>query len=248
MSCQGPVKSFNDSKGWGFIDYEGQDVFIHVKDCTDGRPQVGDLIYFDCEEDAVRVGQLKASNIIGCTGIGEGKGGSGGKPGGYRVSVGGCTGKAVNAWNGGFNGKGAGKAPKSGTGAYSAYVKSFNDSKGWGFIDYEGTDVFLHVKDCLDGRPNTGDLVQFDLEDDEVRAGQLKALNVTGCTGIDEKGGGKGGCCGPAAAWACGKACGGGGPYAGAYDIGKAAPAWGKGKAAAPAWGKAAPAWGKGCW
>lgn len=26
---KGKVKFFNDSKGWGFIKYEGQDIFVH---------------------------------------------------------------------------------------------------------------------------------------------------------------------------------------------------------------------------
>ena len=33
-SCQGTVKSFNVVKGWGFIVYEGADVFVHIKDCA----------------------------------------------------------------------------------------------------------------------------------------------------------------------------------------------------------------------
>ena len=75
-------------------------------------------------------------------------------------------------------------------------VKSFNDAKGWGFITFEDTDVFLHVKDCVGGRPQAGDLVNFDIEEDPVRGGQMKAKNVTGGSGTDErKGKGYGGTC-----------------------------------------------------
>ena len=31
-SCQGTVKSFNAIKGWGFIVYQGADVFVHIRD------------------------------------------------------------------------------------------------------------------------------------------------------------------------------------------------------------------------
>ena len=31
-SCQATVKSFNAMKGWGFITYEGADVFVHIRD------------------------------------------------------------------------------------------------------------------------------------------------------------------------------------------------------------------------
>merc|ERR1719336_3756423 len=97
--------------------------------------------------------------------------------------------------------KGGGKG--GGNGKCSGYVKSFNDTKGWGFIDMEGTDVFMLAKDCVDGRPVVGDSVYFDVEEDAVRAGQKKALNVTGCSGAESyKGNGKG----------CGKGSGGYGP------------------------------------
>lgn len=209
MSTAGVVKSFNDEKGWGFItsDAVEGDIFLHVKDCQDGRPNAGDEVMFDVEEDVKRGGQLKSLNVTGCTGSADGKG----------------KGK----------GKGQGKAK---SGKIQAVCKSFNDTKGWGFLDYQGTDVFLHVKDCLDGRPQAGDWLSFDMEDDPVRGpGQLKASNVTGCTGAG-KGTGKmmaapvmaapmmaapmmmGGCYGGAMMGAYGGAYGGGmGGYGGGF-------------------------------
>eukprot|EP00421_Protoceratium_reticulatum_P013212 CAMPEP_0168378140 /NCGR_PEP_ID=MMETSP0228-20121227/11185_1 /TAXON_ID=133427 /ORGANISM="Protoceratium reticulatum, Strain CCCM 535 (=CCMP 1889)" /LENGTH=250 /DNA_ID=CAMNT_0008391153 /DNA_START=62 /DNA_END=814 /DNA_ORIENTATION=- len=178
MAYKGTVKSFNDFKGWGFINFDGTDVFVHVKDCTEGRPQVGDEVTFDMEEDKVRMGQHKAMNVVGCTGVTPVKG----------------------------SGKGCGKGAD---GSCHGIVKSFNDAKGWGFIDMDGIDVFLHVKDCRDGRPTVGDYVGFDVEEDAVRGpGQQKAMNVTGCSGYNDwsKGKGKGGY----GAWG-----GGGGWYGG---------------------------------
>merc|ERR1719433_1707624 len=113
-----------------------------------GRPQVGDKVTFDVEQDQVREGQRKALNVTGCTGS--------------MMKGGGM--------------KGAGKG--GGSGNCSGYVKSFNDAKGWGFIEMEGIDVFLLAKDCMNGRPVVGDYVSFDVEEDAVRPGQKKALNV----------------------------------------------------------------------
>ncbi len=34
-------------KAWGFITYNGGDVFVHQKDCLGNPPQVGDILTFD---------------------------------------------------------------------------------------------------------------------------------------------------------------------------------------------------------
>jgi len=166
MAAQGTVKSYNASKGWGFLEYEGQDVFVHVKDCGGAAPSPGDALTFDIEQDPVRGGQMKAINVKGCTG-------------------------SANAGKG----KGKGKGKSEGTGQNEAQCKSYNGAKGWGFIEYDGQDIFLHVKDCQGGTPAAGDWLRFDVEEDPVRGqGQMKAANVSGCTGIPEslKGKGKG--------------------------------------------------------
>lgn len=221
------VKSFDDVKGWGFIDHNGVDVFVHVKECLDGRPAAGDWLSFDLADDLKRPGQLQAKNVTGCSNQGGGKGGMGGGmapmvPGG--MAPGGCgkghgkmmAGQIIQVVDDGYGGcygivplgdsygggfakggcpkGGYGKAPpssrpkgkaKGGGRGRTGQVKNFNDAKGWGFIDFQGSDVFLHVKDC-DGRPQIGDVVTFDTEADGARGGQLKALNVTGCTGAGE--------------------------------------------------------------
>merc|ERR1712151_266052 len=66
-SCEGTVKSFVDQKGYGFIDYEGQDVFLHINDCMDGRPQQGDHVSFDIEETELKPGQRTARRVVGCS-------------------------------------------------------------------------------------------------------------------------------------------------------------------------------------
>mmetsp|Transcript_12619 Transcript_12619/g.28852 ORF Transcript_12619/g.28852 Transcript_12619/m.28852 type:complete len:266 (+) Transcript_12619:92-889(+) len=235
MACQAAVKSFNDTKGWGFIDYEGQDVFLHVKDCVDGnRPVVGDVVEFDIEDDQVRPGNMKALNVSGCSGVkGQGKGAppmmaqrmpmmaqrtpmmARSTPMMAR-SAPTMRGAPMMRGNGGFQGgcayQSAGGCRGGGAKRYPGRVKSYNDAKGWGFIDYQGVDVFIHVKDCGDARPEVGDIVTFEMEEDSVRQGQMKANNVLGCTGT------KGGCVGKGGGYgACyGGGCGGGcssGPY-----------------------------------
>lgn len=226
MSCQGIVKSFSQKNGYGFVSYNEQDIFVHQRDCQDCVPQVGDTVSFELEESPSKPGSYKASNVTGGTGVLEAQ---------FDVS----------------KSKGKGKPPAAGTGAYYGSVKSFNDTKAWGFIVYEGTDVFFHLKDMVDGSsPRVGDQVQLDLEENPAKPGSMKAKNVTGGTGYpQQKGkdggkgkdkgygmydGGKGG-------WGMDPWSGGGGawgPYGGGMDKG-----WGKGDGG---WGKGDGGWGKG--
>mmetsp|Transcript_22397 Transcript_22397/g.33527 ORF Transcript_22397/g.33527 Transcript_22397/m.33527 type:complete len:310 (+) Transcript_22397:190-1119(+) len=224
MSHSGTIKNYNPHKGFGFItDPEGKDFFVHVSDCGGAAPVAGDVVTFDLEPD--RDGQPKATNVVGCTGD--------------------ATESLAIAK--GAKGKGKGKGP----GSQQGVVRSYNPGKGWGFIDMKGTDVFLHIRDCLDGVPRTGDWVSFDSEDSGRGNGELKASNVSGCTGWpEEKGKGKGGDWGKAGGYGPmwgppgkGPAWGGkadawggkGGPYGG----GKGMEAWG---------GKGWDAWGKDGW
>ncbi|CAE7614610.1 cspLB [Symbiodinium natans] len=77
-----------------------------------------------------------------------------------------------------------GKAtPVEGTGAHTGTVKSFNATKGFGFICIEGADdVFVHTKSCVGTLPNPGDIVKFDMEPSAAKPGQFQAVNVTGGT------------------------------------------------------------------
>lgn len=74
--------------------------------------------------------------------------------------------------------------------------KRLASPEGWGFITYNGADLFLHVKECLGFRPVAGDWVAFDLEEDTLKGGgQMKATRITGGSGwpLDgDKGWGKG--------------------------------------------------------
>lgn len=217
MASAGPVKSFNPNKGFGFIEIDGMDIFFHSRDCKGGMPQTGDFVNFDAEESPSKPGTYVAKNVTGGTG-GPMEGGKGGAKGGGAVGV-------------------------LGNGAYKARIKSFSQKNGFGFIDHEGTDVFVHVRDCIGGMPQQGDIVAYDLAESPIKPGTNKAINVTGGTmplggcGADkgkgmDKGKGKD-------SWGYGPAWGGdswGGDSWGGDS-------WGKG------WGKSPyDSWGKGDW
>jgi len=144
MACTGRVKSFNQVKSFGFIEFQGADIFVHVSDCKGGIPKQGDLVAFDIEESEKKPGSKKASNVTGGSGAMKGV---------------------------------------MGNGSCRGVVKSFNAMKGFGFIEYEGGDVFVHVKDCEGGAPQQGDTVAFDIEESQAKPGSKKASNVTGGTG-----------------------------------------------------------------
>mmetsp|Transcript_18715 Transcript_18715/g.35116 ORF Transcript_18715/g.35116 Transcript_18715/m.35116 type:complete len:220 (-) Transcript_18715:126-785(-) len=164
MTSQGSCRSFNGLKGWGFIEYNGQDVFVHIKDCQGGQPAPGDMLTFDLEESSP--GKYKAKNVVGGTAERD-------------------QDSAAMGGMGGMVGMGAmGKVtPVEGTGAYTGTVKSFNATKGFGFICMEGAeDVFVHTKGCIGTLLNAGDIVKFDMEPSDAKPGQFQAKNVTGGT------------------------------------------------------------------
>jgi len=145
MSLTGPCKSFADCKGWGFIEYNGQDVFCHINDCIQGLPKKGDLLSFDLAEDG---GKMVAKNVSGGTGGGS------------------CEG----------------------------VVASFVQTTGYGFIDYNGQQIFVHCNDVVGGALKKGNKVFFEIEPSPHKPGQMVAKNVLGGQGpkagqMDGKGG-----------------------------------------------------------
>ena len=60
---EGTVKSFNHKRGYGFIDYEGQDIFFHYSDLVmEGYKKIrpNKKVSFDLEK---RENGLRATNI-----------------------------------------------------------------------------------------------------------------------------------------------------------------------------------------
>ncbi len=56
-------------------------------------------------------------------------------------------------------------------------VKFYNDQKGFGFITYDGGDIFFHIKQCEEGYlPQQDDNVSFEIADG--RDGRPSAINV----------------------------------------------------------------------
>lgn len=151
---QGRVKSFNAGKGFGFIDIgSGTDVFLHIKDCTDGKqPLTGDILSFILEPSASKPGQMVAKSVEGGTGAKEMF------PGPQEPAL---------------------EVPGNGT--HVGKVRTWNDTKGYGFIDLPGQpNVWLHVKECVNTQPQTGDWVRFDIIPSDTKPGQMVAKNVTG--------------------------------------------------------------------
>jgi cold shock CspA family protein len=200
----GRVKSFNNV--FGFIDAGlGSDVFLHIKDCIDGaQPAQGDLLSFELEPSQSKPGQMQAKRVTG---------GSVVKP---QI----CQPNAAIQAN---------EVP--GTGAYLGTVKSFNEVKGFGFIESPGcADIFLHAKDCVGSQARQGDNVRFDVEPSRNRPGQMVAKQVTGGSApLGESQGGSMAGYGPVRSSAGGVDLAGYNPYgaAGAAGMGQAAPGTG---------------------
>eukprot|EP00930_Biecheleria_cincta_P026424 TRINITY_DN18627_c0_g1_i1.p1 TRINITY_DN18627_c0_g1~~TRINITY_DN18627_c0_g1_i1.p1 ORF type:complete len:653 (+),score=127.05 TRINITY_DN18627_c0_g1_i1:33-1991(+) len=66
--ASGRVKSWNTEKGFGFAAVTGcGDIFVHVADCVDAQPAVGDVIVFDVEQGTKKDGSVnyRARNVKG---------------------------------------------------------------------------------------------------------------------------------------------------------------------------------------
>eukprot|EP00747_Dinoflagellata_sp_TGD_P119770 gnl/TRDRNA2_/TRDRNA2_173090_c1_seq1.p1 gnl/TRDRNA2_/TRDRNA2_173090_c1~~gnl/TRDRNA2_/TRDRNA2_173090_c1_seq1.p1 ORF type:complete len:231 (-),score=59.90 gnl/TRDRNA2_/TRDRNA2_173090_c1_seq1:89-781(-) len=118
MSCEGTCKSFNLDRGWGFVMYKGEQIFLHAKHCVEGLPQPGDMLYFDIEQDTARGPDCKrAMNVIG--GSAPLEAGCGPQPGKGKT-------KGFTAWGKG----GKGDASANWGGPYGG------GSGGWGKDDW----------------------------------------------------------------------------------------------------------------
>merc|ERR1711957_544768 len=67
-ACSGIVKSFVEEKKYGFVEFNGKDIFLHARNCNGPHPRKGDLIFFDIEENPRKPGEWDAKNITGGTG------------------------------------------------------------------------------------------------------------------------------------------------------------------------------------
>jgi len=95
MSMQGTVKFFNVEKGYGFIESQNGDVFVHANDVAGNPLQEGDAVSFDEEFDQMKQ-KTRAANVTGGTGqkgFGGGKGGGKGGKGGFGGYGGGFGGQ-----------------------------------------------------------------------------------------------------------------------------------------------------------
>eukprot|EP00931_Biecheleriopsis_adriatica_P008571 TRINITY_DN109727_c0_g1_i1.p1 TRINITY_DN109727_c0_g1~~TRINITY_DN109727_c0_g1_i1.p1 ORF type:complete len:173 (+),score=42.53 TRINITY_DN109727_c0_g1_i1:75-593(+) len=75
---QGTCKWYNESKGFGFIDYNGQSYFMHHGKITGGMPKEGDKLFFDLAPSEKDPTKQECINVVGGTGYPIEQGGWGG--------------------------------------------------------------------------------------------------------------------------------------------------------------------------
>lgn len=170
----GFIKSYDETKGWGFISCDGtqalygKDIFM-LKTTLQGHAcEIGDQVAF-----SVKMGR-KGPEAEQLTVLPMGSFGT----------------------------------EESAGAVFSGTVKSYNETKGWGFIDCEDAktifnkDIFLHKRECSDTVPKEGDPVQFSVnvsasgkpEAATVSFGRYAAIKtITGGKGVKAGKGGKGG-------------------------------------------------------
>lgn len=69
MAFKGKVKSFNASRGFGFISDKTGDIFLLEKYCVDGKqPKKGDTVFFDKEPGIGKSCKFEARNVTGGSG------------------------------------------------------------------------------------------------------------------------------------------------------------------------------------
>eukprot|EP00931_Biecheleriopsis_adriatica_P049803 TRINITY_DN2881_c0_g1_i1.p1 TRINITY_DN2881_c0_g1~~TRINITY_DN2881_c0_g1_i1.p1 ORF type:complete len:180 (-),score=44.60 TRINITY_DN2881_c0_g1_i1:108-647(-) len=105
-NLQGKVKSYNDFKGFGFIDYQGQSYFVHKGEIIGNTLQEGDEVWFDISPSPKNDGKTVCTNVVGGTGPAPGTGGWGGGKGGGMEAM---FGAMMAMMKGGPYGKGKGK-------------------------------------------------------------------------------------------------------------------------------------------
>ncbi|CAK9006635.1 unnamed protein product [Durusdinium trenchii] len=68
--ADGVVKVFFAERRYGFVDCNGLDVFLHLSDCGQHTPRVGDLVRFMIERRACNPKQMQAKMLVSALSIG----------------------------------------------------------------------------------------------------------------------------------------------------------------------------------
>ena len=138
MELNGTVKAFNPHKGWGFVECNGQDMFLHKKDLKGFCPSKGDQVKFT-------VGQTEKGAVA------------------ENVTV---------------------VSPPEETGYYGQ-IKSYNPSKGFGFISSEAfpdQDIFVLRSELPGGFGPEGSPCKFSVSMDE-KGPAAKRVMLLGAAG-----------------------------------------------------------------
>jgi len=159
---QGVIKSFNPTKGWGFIECEqtkqlyGKDMFVLKTALPGGMANKGDQVYFSVVQE--HNGPIASDvQIVGRVAA----------PAPAIAAPRPMAGAPVMAANMAANG-GSALAPVGQS--YIGTVKSFNQETGWGMIASQqmteayGKDVFFSKSSVYGGYPAAGEQVAFTLK------------------------------------------------------------------------------------
>ena len=61
---EGKIKWFNTKKGYGFLESEGKDYFVHISDMqTNSKIQEGDKVFFEAKESPRGTKAVKVRKI-----------------------------------------------------------------------------------------------------------------------------------------------------------------------------------------
>lgn len=176
----GAIKSFNETKGWGFVACEatfqihGKDMMVRGEEYAKaGSPQVGQQVYFQV------IDGIKGPLAVSLLAIGKNASQNRKRP---HHMVAPSNSNITHPMQQSIVMERLAKRMRGGQQqTYQGWIKSFNHMKGWGFIESEqitalfGKDIMVTREQLLNGQAEAGQAVSFSCG--EGRTGPI-ATNV----------------------------------------------------------------------
>ena len=152
-TCIGDIKWFDETKGFGFIVFEGKDVHVHRTALPAGyTPQPADIVSF--EKTVGKNGRVTATSVTP-------------QKNDFSENTAGLEAQSASAQ--------VSEVHENGT--CTGDIKWFDGTKGFGFIVCRGEDVFVHSTGLPEGyEPQPGDIVSF--EETLGKDGRIMASSV----------------------------------------------------------------------